>query len=347
MNIRLPNKEKLTLVSNLATMLSAGIPILEAVESLEEESKGNLKKVLTQLKADINQGKSVGESFERHSKTFDPVTLNLLKSAEESGKLDETLKKVADHIKKNIEFSGKVKSAMVYPMLVFFLFIGILVVILTYVIPRIAEVFSKLRVTLPLATRIIIRASDIFLAYTIPIIAACIILIVLIVLLFKFKKRMLLNMLFSLPFFSKLADIIDLGQFNNNMGILLESGIPITKAIEYSAHVVTRDKNRAAIEKAGFLVQGGKPLSEGFEKSPKVFPKMMVRIIHAGERSGTLEQSLQELGEQFENQVDDVLKTLTTVLEPALLIVIGLFVGGIMLSIITPIYQLIGNIGVR
>ncbi len=347
MNIRLPNKEKLTLVSNLATMLSAGIPILEAVESLEEESKGELQKILTQLKDDINQGNTVGDSFGRHTKTFDPVTINLLKSAEESGKLDETLKKVAVYIKKNIEFSGKVKSAMVYPTLVFALFIGILIVILTYVIPRIAEVFSKLKVTLPLATRVIIRASDIFLAYTIPIILGTLLLIILVALLFKFKKRLLANMLFSLPFFSKLANIMDMANFTNNLGVLLQSGIPITKAIEYSSHVVTRNKNREAIEKAGFIVSGGKTLSEGFEKSPDVFPKMMVRIVHAGERSGTLEQSLQELGDQFETQVDEVLKTLTTVLEPALLIVIGLFVGGIMLSIITPIYQLIGNIGPR
>lgn len=347
MNIRLPEKEKLVLISNLATMLSAGIPVLSAVESLEEETKGNLQKILTQLKNDLNEGKKIAESFERHTKTFDPVTINLIKSSEESGNLDETLKKVTTYIKKNIEFSGKVRAAMLYPTLVFLLFIGILVIILSYVIPRIAEVFSKLKVTLPLATRVIIAISEFFLSYTIPIIVFVLLIVILGVILFKYQKSALLNILFSLPFFSKLANIIDMANFTNNLGILLESGIPINKAIDYSSHVVTRNKNREAIEKAGFIVSGGKTLTEAFEKSPDVFPKLMTRIVHAGEKSGTLENSLQELGEQFENQVEEILKTLTTVLEPILLIVVGIFVGGIMLSIIAPIYQLIGSISPR
>jgi type IV pilus assembly protein PilC len=347
MAIRLSNQEKLELISNLGTMLKAGIPILEALETLEEDAKGNLKKALDITLKDIREGKQLADSFEQMLDAFDPVTVNLLRSAEESGNLDVMLKDIKDNIKKSIEFNSKIMSALTYPALVFILFIGIFIMILTYVVPRVAEVFSKLNVILPLPTRIMIWASTVFINYWYVFAVAAVLLIASGIALYTVKKRSFVNILLSLPLISKLGKEIDLAKFSQAMGFLLGSGIAITKAMEYSEHVVGRKAAAEAIRQAQKSVLEGGTLADGLGSSPDVFPKTMTRIVSAGEKSGSLENSMTELSNQYEERVSNTLKTITTLIEPLLLVVIGFLVGGIMLAIIAPIYQMIGTIAPR
>jgi type II secretory pathway component PulF len=345
--LRLSPKEKLNLITNLATMLSAGIPILETVEVLANDTKGNQQKILKILLEDLNQGLSISASFGRSPKAFDPVTLNLLRSAEESGSLDSALTDLAENIKEEIEFTSKVRGALIYPFIIFLLFLGIMLVILIYVVPRISDVFRKLKLDLPLTTRVLIWSSETFLAYWPFIIAGSLVIIALLTLLFVRKKREVVSLLFSLPLISRLARQIDLARFTKSFGLLLTSGIPIVLALEYSEHSVAKKDMARAIRKARDTVSSGKPLSEGLSLSKKLFPDLMIRIVSAGERSGALEESMGKLNDQFELGVSSALKTVTTMLEPILLVIIGLFVGGMMLSIIAPIYQLIGGITAR
>jgi type IV pilus assembly protein PilC len=347
MSLRLSNKDKLNLMYNLATMLSAGIPILDAVSDLKDESAGNQKKVFTQLEADITQGGTISDSFAKFDRAFDSITINLIKSAEESGNLDSALKDITKNIKKTIEFNGKIKAALTYPVLVLVLFLGIMLVILTYVIPRIADVFSRLKVTLPLPTKILIATSEFFLSHIPHVVIGTAVLIGSLVALFITKRRELANAMFSLPLLSRLAREIDIARFSSSLGLLLESGIPIANALEFCEQVVLRKKVSRAITLAKDSVVNGKNLSEGFKATKNIFPVRMIRITEAGEKSGSLEKSMHDLAEQSESQVDGTLKTVTTMLEPLMLVFIGLLVGGIMLSIIAPIYQLIGSISPR
>ena len=156
MNASLPIGEKLTLITSLSTFISSGIPILEAVESLIEDSSGNSKKILQQLKEDLNQGKSIAESFARFPKSFDPTTINLIKAAEEAGTLETSLKDLVQSIKKDVEFIGKVKSALAYPILVVIVLLAVLGLNLFFVIPRVADVFARLKIPTPLPTRILL-----------------------------------------------------------------------------------------------------------------------------------------------------------------------------------------------
>lgn len=347
MKTKLSAKEKLNLFSNLNTMLTAGIPILETVETLHDEEKGNLKKVLANLSSDISQGKTMAESFSEFEGTFDPVEINLVAAAEESGNLEEILKNLTENTKRNMEFSSKVKGAMLYPLVLFVLFLGIMVVILTYVVPRIADVFLKLKMELPLPTRTLIAMSDFFLNYWLYVIIGGLLLMVLCVALYVSKKRQFVNFLLSLPLLSRLGNELDLVQFTRSFGLLLKSGIPISTALGSTRDVVSKRKISRAIDLARKDVEAGKELSEGMLRSKKIFPPVMMRIVQAGEKSGQLEESMLELADRLENQVSGTLKTITTLLEPFMLVVMGLFVGGIMLSIIAPIYQLIGNITPR
>lgn len=343
--ITLKNNEKIGLISNLSTMLTAGIPIMEAVVSLLEDAKGNQKKILETLRDDLAQGKSVSMSFARFPKVFNKVTVNILKAAEEAGTLDVVLKDIKENIQKEVEFNDKVRSAMIYPLLIFTVFVGVLLVILTFVVPRISKVFERLNVDLPLPTKIMIWLSNVMLSYTIPFIIVIVLVLVGLFFLYKTKKRLLMNFLFSLPLIKKLAEQIDLTRFSRSLYLLLNSGLPITSALELSEDVVAKKDMAKAITHAKETVLSGRKLSEGFKDNRKIFPSMMIKITEAGEKTGSLDKSMQDISEYMDYEVSKTLASVTTLLEPVMLIFVGIMVGGMMLSIIAPIYGLVGQVG--
>lgn len=344
MNVTLSNKDKLTLISNLATMLSAGIPILEAIESLLEESKGNMRKVLLLLRDSLNEGKPISQALLQAPKVFDPVTLNLIQAAEESGTLETTLKDLTKNIKKQIAFNDRLKGSLTYPMFVMAIFVLVLVVILAFVVPRIAKVFGGLRVELPPATQFMITISNALLTYWPYIIAGFAVLVVLMIVLYKLKRRAFINALLRLPGLSKLGRKIDLTHFTHSMGQLLKAGIPVAEALSLSERTVVKKEIVATVRSTREGVLAGKSLTEGLRLKKGIIPPLMIRSIETAERSGTLESAMRELSDYFEEQVDRNLKTVTTLIEPIMLVVIGLLVGGMMLAVIAPIYSLITQI---
>jgi type II secretory pathway component PulF len=199
-NITISNNEKLDLIGNLSTMLSAGIPILESVDSLLEDVKGNQKKLLEALRADLMEGKHVYACFSKFPKVFDEVTVNLIKASEEAGTLDVTLKDLKGNIKKDMEFIDKIKSALTYPILILIVFLGVLLMILVVVVPKISTVFLRLRVDLPLPTQIMINTSNILMEYTLPIIILLVAGVIASSFLYKIKKKTFIHFLSSLPF---------------------------------------------------------------------------------------------------------------------------------------------------
>src|SRR3989344_3781931 len=183
--ITLKNSDKLTLLGNLSTMISAGIPILETIDSLLEDAKGNTKRVLEIIREDLVQGHHLYVTFAKFPNVFDKVTVNVVKASEEAGTLDVTLKDLRAQIQKEIEFNDKVKAALIYPVVILVVFAGVLLLILTVVIPKISTVFSRLNVKLPLPTRIMIFVSNGLLDYTIPVIAGLIVTAAILYLVFK------------------------------------------------------------------------------------------------------------------------------------------------------------------
>lgn len=343
-SVHISSSEKLYLISNLGTLIASGIPIVEAVDSLIGDSKGQSKKVLLLLKEDLNQGKTIAESFARSPGAFDPVTVNLIKAAEEAGTLETTLKDISASIAKDLEFSSKVKSALAYPVLVVVVLISVIILNLFFVIPRIGKVFAGLNIALPLPTRILIAVSRFTTGNTILVIISIFAVLIFLFLAYRAKKDFFLSVFFSLPLVSGLAKEIDLTRFNRSMSLLLSSGLPITEALELSKDVVGRADIRRIVVESKKEVASGKNLSENLKHYGKIVPGFMVRIIEAGEKSGTLEKSMAELSEQFDMRVSNRLKTLTALIEPILLLAVGLMVGALMLAIVAPIYNLIGKI---
>ncbi len=346
-NITLSSGEKISLISNLSTMLTAGIPILDAVNSLMEDTKGHLRQIFETLRDDLMQGKHIHDSLATFPKAFDKVTINLIKASEEAGTLEVTLKDLADHIQKEVEFYDKVKFALIYPVFIMIIFVAVLLVILIFVIPKISTVFSRLRVELPLPTKILVFSSNILVNHTLPLIIGIVAFTALLVLIYRVRKQFILNLIFSLPLVSQLIQEIDLTRFTRSLHLLLSSGLPIAVALELCQDVVVKKSMSNLIAHSREMVVSGHPFSAGLRDNKLKLPSIVIKLTEAGEKSGTLDKSMQDISTYLDYQVSNTLKTLTAALEPVMLLVVGLSVGGMMMAIIAPIYGLIGQVGGR
>jgi type II secretory pathway component PulF len=347
MSPALKSSDKLTIISNLSVMLTAGIPILEIVELLIEDVKGVQKRILETLKKDLKAGQPISVTLAKFPKSFDPIEVNLVKAGEESGSLDTTLNNLTESIKKDIEMSNKIKAAIAYPLLVVFVFFVVVIFILIFVVPKISQVFQKLHTSLPLPTKILIKFSEAIIFYGPFFTISAILLIIFTIIIFKSKSRIILKLIFMLPVISGLGKYIDLTRFNRNLSLQLSSGIPIVRALELSSHIVVKREMVKTVKNCQQAVLAGQQLSTGLKKEKGAVPQMMIRLISAGEKSGSLEKSLSQIADYYDNQVTTTLKLVAELIEPILLVVIGLLVGGAMLAIVAPIYQLVGQIKIR
>jgi type IV pilus assembly protein PilC len=345
--ISLSGGEKIELIGNLATMLAAGIPILDAVNSISEDTKGNQKKILETIKNDLMQGKQVSVSLASFPRCFDKVTVNLVKASEEAGTLEITLRDLQDHIQKDMEFVDKIKFAMVYPALIMVIFVGVLMVMLVFVIPKISQVFLRLKVELPLPTKIMIFMSDLVMKQTWYLVAGMGIFLTAMIFIYKKNKTGLFNLFYKLPVVSKLVKEIDLTRFSRSLFLLLSSGIPITTALELSREVVFRSQTKQIIAKSREMVMGGKKLSEGLRTGKGEIPSIVIKLVEAGEKSGSLDKSMADVSKHLDYQVSNSLKMVTAIMEPVMLIMVAVSVGGMMMAIIAPIYGLISQVGSR
>lgn len=342
--LSIPASDKLSLISNLSTMVNAGLTTAESINSLLEDATGNMKLVLTGIASDLNQGKQLHTSLSKYPRIFDEVTVAIIKAAEESGTIDVVLKDVKSTIKKDIEFTDKIKSSLTYPVIILVVFAGVLLLLLTFVIPKISSVFTKLRVTLPLPTKILIFLSDLILHYTVPTLSVTALVITVLVVLYVKQKRLFVNALLHLPYVSTMARQIDLTRLCRSMYLLLSSAIPLYTALDFAQSVaVTREVQKAILD-ARESVGTGKRLTDGLRGHPAI-PSLMMKIIEVGERSGTLDKSMADLTEYFDYQVTTSLQYMVTLLEPVILVVVGVIVGGMMMAIIAPIYGLMSQVG--
>lgn len=345
--LNISNDDKLGFIGSLATMYSAGIPLIETIDSLLEYSKGNQKKMLESIMNDLSQGKQLNTALDRFPNIFDKVATSIIKASEEAGTLDIALKDLKSNIQKSMEFKDKIRSALIYPVLILVVFIGILLMMLLFVIPRIAEVFTRLRAELPLPTKILIATSDFMLNNTATFLAVTVVTLGFLFYLYKNKRKQMIHVITSIPPFSKLTLQIDLTQFSHSLHLLLSAGITVTSALELTRDIVIQKKTSNAIQKTEEMITAGKTFSQGLKEAKHIFPPLMIKIIEAGEKSGSLENSFKDTSEYLDYQVEKTLKTITLLLEPVMLVLIGVLVGGMMLAIIAPIYGVVGQVGAR
>jgi type II secretory pathway component PulF len=343
--VTLKGTEKLELIGSFATMLGSGISILEMVKSLGEDTKGGQKLILDEMRDDLTQGKRIYVTFAKFPRVFDHVSVNVIRASEEAGTLDTALRDLRTTLQKDMEFSDKIRSALMYPMFIMVVFVGILGMILTFVIPKISTVFLQLNVPLPMPTKVMIFLSDLIVKQTLWFGLGLGAFAAFIYYLLTYKRKQVLEVFYRLPLISTLVMQIDVTNLARNLSVLLMSGLPITQALELVSEVVVRRRMEKLLLSAKTMVLAGRSLSEGFRSDKGAVPSIVIKLVEAGEEKGTLDRSLQEISEYFDYTVTYTLKTLTAMLEPIMLVLVGGAVGGMMLAIIAPVYGLISQIG--
>ena len=338
--IRLSNKVQLSLFNDLSTMLSAGIPVLDTIESLEPDAKGPLKAVLGELRRALDNGEPLADAMSRFPKSFDQVTVNLIRAAEAGGTLEDTLKDIVAKLKKQAAFSSNLRMAMIYPGFVMVIFTGILVLLLTFVIPRIGAVFTTMHTKVPFATQQLMKASSFFLHHWPVIIASVVVFVALFVWFASTHRKAIGRAILALPVFHRLGLNIDLARFTRSFELSLKAGVPLDETLALSKRTAQKKQIIAVIEQMQRSLNAGKPLATGLRHTNGVIPVMMARALETAEESATLESTLQSLAEHFDNQVDESLKAISSLLEPLMIMFVGLFVGILMVTVIAPIYTM-------
>lgn len=340
--------DKVILTRNLALMIKAGIGLSEAVDIiLEDAEKPTLRKVLTRAKADLEKGLQLSDALAQFPKNFPPVFINLLRAGEASGNLEESLLQIATHMKKENDLRKKVKSAMAYPTILLSLAFGVIALLVTVVLPRVSKVFAQANVELPLLTRILIKISDLVAGnWFVALLAVGLIIFGLSVARKSATGRWFLQALARhIPVVRTLIQKVVLAQFATTMHSLLKAGVPIIRALEITSNSLSNiTYQRLLISMSQSEVSKGVSLGMALKRRPDYFPHLMSNMIVIGEKSGNLENMLENLASFYEEEVDNSLKTFITVLEPLLLLGIGLIIGVLALSIVMPIYQMISTV---
>ncbi len=339
-------EQKALFAKHLSVMLKSGLPITESLSIAAESAQGKLKKVLEGVFTSVESGNSLSSSFARYPKVFSELFVSATEAGELSGTLEENLEGLAQQLQKEKELSEKIKGAMLYPIVVLSAAFLLGLAMAFFILPKITPLFEGLKMDLPFTTRALIAGSNfiqnhgtIFLISLFAFIAFMSWLLKQ-----KFMHPITHKLFLKLPILRNLTKNTNIARFCRSLGTLLKSGLTIDEALDISKHTLGNHYYRNALEKVSTHVGTGTKLSVNLSGFDKLFPVMVTRMVRVGEESGKLEDTLLYLADFYEVEVETDTKSLSTVIEPILLIIIGLVVGFLALSIITPIYNITGGV---
>ncbi len=336
------NKKDLVLFSRqLSVMFKSGVPIVESLKSIAEQTgKNKLKEQIEKIAEKVESGNTLSQSLSSHPKTFSPFYIGMVKSGEISGKLSEALEYLADHLERDYNFNNKIIGAMIYPGFVLFVFVSIIFFMLTFVIPGLGEIFEGM--DLPLMTRIVLGASD-FVArwWWVPVL----LLVFLAIFGTRFfrtdKGRKILDkIILGTPLIGDFSKKVSLVRVAENLSTLISGGLPIVQAIEVTADVIGSNTYREIMLKTRDRVRRGELISSTLLKHPKYFPSLFVQMIMVGEKTGKIDSSLGNVVNFYQGDIDRALDGLIKLIEPVMIILLGGVVGFFVISILMPIYQI-------
>lgn len=340
--------DRIMFARNMALMMRAGISISEATDiMLDDAQKPALKKVLMHIKLQLERGSQLSDALAAFPRHFSKIFISLLKSGEASGNMENALMQIAAQLKKESDLRKKIRSAMAYPAILITASFGVMLLLTIVVLPKVSKIFSQSHVELPFITRMLLGFSDFIInQWPIAISLTALFVAALYVIRKSESGKLLMNAIArKTPIVNTLMQKIVLARFTSVLYSLLKAGVPIIKALEITAEAVGNALYRRVILRmTQEEIARGISFGMALKRRPDYFPRLTTSMIVVGERSGNLENMLDNLSQFYEDQVDDTLKTLVTVLEPALLLGVGLMVGTLALSIIIPIYQLIQTV---
>lgn len=334
-------QDQILFAKRLAILMKSGVPIVEAFQILIKQTKSPaVKKILEQIVKDLENGQYLSHSLARFHKVFGEFAINIIQVGEVSGTLHENLNHLAEELKKKQTLKRKIISALIYPAIIVVATFGIIMMLTIFLFPKILPIFASVKAGLPMSTKILIWISNLLIHYGVFIFTGLVIVVMVGFFLMKLSSVRILTdrLLLRLPVFGGLIQSYQMANFTRTLGILLKSDVAIVRA----TNIVAKTTKNLAYQREFFILAEnltkGEKISTHLERNLKLFPSMLAQMISVGEYTGNLSATLTYLADVYEDEVDEVTKNLSTILEPALMLIIGLMVGFIAVSIITPIY---------
>ncbi|NMB70327.1 type II secretion system F family protein [candidate division WWE3 bacterium] len=341
-----PTGDVVSFTRQFSTMISAGLPVARAMEVLANQTQNSVfRKILLDVLRSIEGGSALSSAMGRYPSVFPETYQALVRAGESSGKLDDILKRLATTMEADRELTSKFKAAMVYPIIILFAMLGVFVILMVFVIPKLADMYKSMNVPLPAVTQAMIDVSD-FMVKNKLILA---ILTVAGGLLLRYAlktpqgKYITTEISFRIPVFGAINRQKDLAQFTRTLALLMNAAIPIVEALSIVSAVVSSNAFRKAAAESAKMVEKGTALSQCF-KGNNVFPPVVGQMASVGEETGKMDEVLDRLANYYDGEIDHMIKGLTSALEPIILVMLGTMVGFLIVSIITPIYKITSSI---
>lgn len=346
LNVRLSHTEQLLLTKYLSVLLQSGLAIDDAIDILLQQGKGPLKTILTRLREAVRSGRTLASGLQEFPHVFSSVYVNLIAAGEASGTLQKNLEHLANQMQKEHELRQKIRGALMYPTIVFLMAIGISTGIVVFVLPNITSLFASLGVPLPWTTKALLWLANLFQFHGsligLGLIAATIGFAV--IRQIAFFHPVLHWCVLHFPVVGKISRNTNLARITRLFGTLLQSGMPISDALPVTISVVKNIHYRRLFTTLLDDIGKGQTIAHAFESQHYLVPPIASRLIRVGEETGTLGDMLLYLSGFYEQEVDDATKNATTLLEPLMIVGIGLMVAVLAFSIISPIYKVVGSI---
>lgn len=339
--------EKTLFTKHLAIMLLAGLNIEEALSITSGQAKGSLKRVIKEIQVMVQGGASLSAAVAQFPKVFTTMYANIVKVGESSGNLPNNLQHLSEQMFKDVKLRKNIQGAMIYPGIIFSMIILLGLGITLFVLPRVTNLFTSIDIDLPLITKILIATARFSSDNGVYIIIGLVALIILFRVLWKVNPvRLGLEfVILYLPITKNLIKNINLARFTRSLSSLISAGVPIDTALKTVTNATPNLVYQRGLRKIQAQVEKGQEIADVMAKNEGLFPKITHRLVKVGESTGELENVLNQLAEFYENEVDLATKNLTIVLEPVLLIITALVVGGLGLAIILPIYTFVTSVG--
>lgn len=341
---RVPLQERINFARHLALVIKAGLPVFEGLKIIEAQTESPvLRRVIESLIDEVNNGKFLADGLERYQHIFGPFFVNIVRVGEASGTLSKNLLYLADELKRAKELAGKVRSAMIYPLVILFATIAVAGFLTFYVFPKLIPVFASLNVQLPLTTRLLLATLSFVRAYGIYTLGGLIALVIGIKIILMESapvKYISDKMLLFVPVVADLAVCVNMVNLTRVLSLLLKSGVKIVEALDITANTFNNLVYKEFLVRSEEEIKKGGQLGVYLSNHKHFFPPLVSGMIRIGESTGNLEDNLTYLSEYYDDEVDTKLHSLTSLIEPLMLLVMGLLVGFVALSIITPIYSI-------
>lgn len=345
---RITTKDKVVFTRQLATLIGAGLPLSQSLHTVMDQTQNKqLQSVVQEVAASVEGGRSLSDSFAKHPKVFNEVFISLMAAGELSGTLDQSLQRIAAQQEKDAAIAGKIKGALTYPIIVLFVIFGVMIFMLIAVVPQVEKLYEDLGKSLPLLTQIMVSAANFMTSFWWLVIIIVGIGVYFLMQYMKTESGIKFKDTFKLrvPLFGKMFMKLYMARFARTSQTLLSTGVSMLDTLNITSRAVNNTIIEAAIKRAAEKVQGGKALSVALEPED-AFMSLVPQMIKIGEQSGKIDDMLGKVAQVYEDELDEEIRTISTAIEPILMVVLAIVAGGMVGAILFPIYSLVNGINI-